>query len=85
MWAYDLNDLAAVKAGKKRPWSLKPYGVWPLKLPIPETQIRLTAVTIDPATRRIYAAQYKGEPYPGGGGGPLIWSIDVKVGSPAPQ
>ena len=84
IWAYDLNDLAAVKAGRKRPWQVLPYGVWPLKLPMPETQIRLSAVTIDPAARRIYAAQYKGEPYSGGGGGPLIWSIDVKIGSSAP-
>jgi len=27
-WVYDANDLAAVKAGKKKPWHLRPYAVW---------------------------------------------------------
>ena len=35
VWAYDLNDLAAVKAGTKQPWEVTPYGVWPLTLPTP--------------------------------------------------
>ena len=33
VWAYDLNDFAAVKAGTKQPWEVVPYGVWPLSLP----------------------------------------------------
>lgn len=84
VWAYDLNDLAAVKAGTRQPWDVKPYGVWPLAIPLPQTQRRVSAVTIDPASKRIYISQFKGEPYPGGGGGPLIWSIDVKAGSVQP-
>jgi hypothetical protein len=30
VWAYDANDLVAVKQGKKDPWNLRPYAVWPL-------------------------------------------------------
>jgi hypothetical protein len=30
VWAYDLNDLAAVKAGQKRPWDVVPYATWEL-------------------------------------------------------
>jgi hypothetical protein len=30
VWAYNLNDLAAVKAGKKRPWTVTPYATWEL-------------------------------------------------------
>jgi hypothetical protein len=29
-WAYDAGDLAAVKAGKKRPWDVRPYATWEL-------------------------------------------------------
>lgn len=84
IWAYKLSDLAAVKAGTKQPWEVLPYGVWPLNIPMPQTQVRLTSVGFNPATNRIYATQYKGEPYPGGGGGPVIWSIDVKIGGSTP-
>ena len=37
VWAYDANDLAAVKAGQKQPWEVKPYAVWPFSLPFGET------------------------------------------------
>src|SRR4029078_10931964 len=33
MWAYDLNDLTAVKNGTKQPWEVQPYGVWPVSVP----------------------------------------------------
>src|SRR5262249_33765576 len=28
VWAYDANDLAAVRQGKKQPWQVQPYDVW---------------------------------------------------------
>lgn len=30
VWAYDANDLLAVKRGKKDPWNIKPYAIWTL-------------------------------------------------------
>lgn len=33
VWAYDLNDLAAVKAGTKNPYDVLPYALWDLNLP----------------------------------------------------
>jgi hypothetical protein len=85
VWAYDLNDCAAVKAGQKQPWDVKPYGVWPIDLPINHNfQVRFSSVAIDPVTRRIYAAQYKGESTATGDGQPIIWNFDPKVGTPAP-
>jgi hypothetical protein len=85
VWAYDLNDLAAVKAGTKQPWDVKPYGVWPIDLPINhKLQVRFSSVAIDPSTGRIYAAQYKGEVSPDGGGPPIIWAFDANVSTPAP-
>jgi hypothetical protein len=33
VWAYDANNLAAVRSGQLQPWSVKPYAVWQLNLP----------------------------------------------------
>ena len=33
VWAYDLNDLASVKAGTKQPWEIAPYNRWDLDIP----------------------------------------------------
>jgi hypothetical protein len=56
-WAYDLNDLAAVKAGKKAPWDVRPYGVWPFDVPTPEPSKRIGGVGFDAARRLLYVAQ----------------------------
>ena len=57
IWAYDLNDWAAVKAGKKRPWQVVPYAVWPLTLPTPEPTVRLGGVGYDAQRQTLYIAQ----------------------------
>lgn len=61
MWAYDLNDWAAVRAGKKDPWEVKPYGVWPFDLPFPEPNTRVAGVAFDRATRRLFVAQMEAD------------------------
>lgn len=55
VWAYDANDLVAVKNGQKRPWDPVPYAAWQLALPFPSTEIG--GATWDPTTRRIYLSQ----------------------------
>jgi hypothetical protein len=57
MWAYDLNELAEVRAGRRDPWSVKPYGVWPFELPFPEPSVRIGGVAYDAARQRIFIAQ----------------------------
>jgi hypothetical protein len=57
IWAYDLNDFAAVKAGVKQPWDVVPYGVWPLTLPTPSNEVRLGGASYDAATQTLYVAQ----------------------------
>ena len=57
MWAYDLSELAEVRAGRRDPWSVKPYGVWPFDLPTAEPGVRIGGVAYDPARQRIYVAQ----------------------------
>lgn len=57
IWAYDLNDWAAVRAGTRDPWSVKPYGVWPFELPFPEPGVRIGGVAYDAAGRRLLVSQ----------------------------
>jgi len=57
IWAYDLNDFAAVKAGTKQPWEVVPYGVWPFDLPTPEASVRIGGIGYDPATQRLFVSQ----------------------------
>jgi hypothetical protein len=62
IWAYDLNDLAAVKAGTKQPWEVVPYGVWPLNLPTPEATVQLGGVGYDAQRQLLYVSQLRADP-----------------------
>jgi hypothetical protein len=53
VWAYDANDLAAVKAGQKQPYQVMPYAVWPLDASFQDIQ----GVAYDPAAQRLYVSQ----------------------------
>lgn len=55
IWAYDVNDLIAVKNGTKHPWENVPYAVWNPTLPTAGRQI--ISAAYDPLTRRIFVAQ----------------------------
>lgn len=57
IWAYDLNDFAAVKAGTKQPWEVVPYGVWPFELPTPEASVRMGGIGYDAANQLLYVSQ----------------------------
>lgn len=79
-WAYDLNEFAAVNAGLKKPWEVKPYGLWPLKLPIANAAFRMGGVTIDMTSKRVYLAQSFGDI----ASRPVIHAIDIKTGGNVP-
>lgn len=55
IWAYDASDLAAVKAGRKLPWSIQPYGRWPLQLPF--GGFNVVGASYDPSTNRLFVSQ----------------------------
>ena len=57
IWAYDLNDFVAVKEGRKQPWEVLPYGVWPFELPVPEPRARLGGVAYDADRQILYVSQ----------------------------
>jgi hypothetical protein len=61
IWAYDLNDFAAVKAGTKQPWDVVPYGVWPLNLPTPESTMELGGVGYDAQRQILYVSQMRAD------------------------
>ena len=58
VWAYDAAQLRAVRRGRKRPWQVKPYATWRLRLPFGSGQIGGAAY--DPARRLVYVSQQYG-------------------------
>jgi hypothetical protein len=73
VWAYDANDLAAVKAGRTQPWDVRPYATWPLDLPFAINNAHLNGAAYDPETGRIFVAQAFGD-----GDRPLIHVLRVR-------
>ena len=57
IWAYDLNDFAAVKNGTKQPWEVEPYGVWPISFPTDEPTVLSGGVGYDAANQVLYLSQ----------------------------
>jgi len=62
VWAYDANDLAAVKARRRSPWEVQPYATWPLALPFssPGSAV-LNGAAYDPRSGRIFVSQGYGD------------------------
>jgi hypothetical protein len=58
VWAYDAAQLAQVRAGARKPWTVKPYAVWTLRLPFGSP--RIGGVAYDAATGRIFVSQQYG-------------------------
>jgi hypothetical protein len=54
VWAYDLQELAAVKNGSKQAWDVKPYAMWPLNLPFADAAHMIEGAAFDPATSRLF-------------------------------
>ncbi|MGE3491236.1 MAG: hypothetical protein AB7N29_14615 [Vicinamibacterales bacterium] len=86
IWAYDLNDLAAVKAGTKQPWDVVPYGVWPFALPTPEPMVRIGGIGYDSSRQIIYVSQLLAD-QDGYGYRPLIHALKIgnTTGAPMPS
>lgn len=54
VWAYDANDLVAVRNGQRAPESLQPYAVWSFETPFSGGTNLIGGAAWDPNTRRIY-------------------------------
>jgi hypothetical protein len=79
VWAYDANDLIAVKSGAKNPWDPRPYALWTLNLPLTDSCVSTGGVAYDPANNRIFLSQ----PY-GDAAFPLIHVLNVGMSSTTP-
>ena len=72
VWAYDASALAAVRAGRLRPWQVRPYAAWTLKLPFGSS--RIGGAAYDPARGTIYLSEQFGN-----GTDPVILVFRVRV------
>jgi hypothetical protein len=73
VWAYDANELVAVKNGTKNAYDVVPYAVWNLDASFKDIQ----GVGYDAATRRLYISQTFGD-----GEQPLIRVYQVAFSAP---
>lgn len=55
VWAYSAARLRAVRKGRIRPWQVKPYATWKLRLPFGSA--RIGSAAYDSAAGRIYVSQ----------------------------
>jgi hypothetical protein len=78
IWAYDLNDFAAVKAGKKQPWDVKPYGVWALDQLSGEVGTGIGGLGYDSARQTIYVSQLNANRVGCCGSLPVVHAFTVK-------
>jgi hypothetical protein len=88
VWAYDANELVAVKNGTTAAWAVAPYATWELVMP------RLAGISAfegiqgvgyDPATQRLYVAQRKGDDSRVWGVSLIhVWHVTVPAVGPAP-
>jgi hypothetical protein len=79
IWAYDVNDLIAVKNGTKLPWHPTPYAIIPLprQSGLPDVSGVTGGSAYDPATQRLYFVDWTAE----GNGYPLIHVYSINVSS----
>jgi len=74
VWAYDANDLLAVKKGSRRQYQPQPYAVWTFNLPFEHARSThfLGGAAYDPQKQQIYLSQRGGD-----GSGPVIHVFKV--------
>lgn len=78
IWAYNANDLAAVRAGTKQPYSVTPYATWELSdFGNVNQDFATGGAAYDAATGRVYLYEVGGD-----GDLPLIRVYKVGGGSP---
>jgi PKD repeat protein len=91
VWAYNANDLLAVKQGTLQPWQVQPYDVWNFQFPIASNYAGngtaenvIGGVAFDPSTDRLYVSLL-GADNQDGPSLPLIYVFQVNVPSGPPS
>jgi len=57
VWAYDANDLLAVKNGAKQPWDPRPYAIWTLSEMNSSGSATISGAVYDSTTGKLYITQ----------------------------
>jgi hypothetical protein len=82
VWAYDANDLVAVRRGRLAAHRVQPYAVWNFSLPREDSgQHLIGGAAYDPATRLLYVSQQCAY----GDCAPLVHAFELRVGTPDRQ
>lgn len=58
VWAYDANELAVVKSGRRQPWDVRPYATWQLPS---LAGFEITGAAYDGDTDRIFVTEAYGD------------------------
>ena len=78
VWAYDADDLLAVKQGQKNMWDVTPYATWDLSLPITTLGHDVGGAAYDPSTQTIYLSEKGADPGGGYFSGPIVYAFKVQ-------
>jgi len=82
VWAYDANDMLAVKNGSKSPWSITPYATWELSQPGNVSQdFGIGGAAYDPQTGRIFVVRKGDDAVPT----VFVYEVDNSKQSAAPN
>lgn len=83
IWAYDANDLLAVKNGTEQSWQVQPYGVWTFSLPFDDTtgMMDIGGAAFDPQTGNVYVSQLCAD----ANCTPVIHVFNIDISSLAPN
>ncbi len=57
IWAYDIDDFAAVRSGTRASWTIRPTSVMNFDFPTPDASKYLGGTAFDPSTGRLYISQ----------------------------
>jgi hypothetical protein len=80
VWAYDANNLAAVRSGQLQPWSVKPYAVWQLNLPYGGFGAACElAAAYDAVSGRIFLSQTRSGADPIDGALPIVHVFKIQI------
>jgi hypothetical protein len=84
VWAYDANDLLAVKQGTRMSWEPRPYAIWDLSLPMATSWHTMPGATYDPQTQTLFMVQAFGPTDPAYGF-PVVHVYAIGDGPDAPR
>jgi hypothetical protein len=81
VWAYDVRDLARVRAGALRPEQVRPYATWRLSLPFERAgdDHATEGIAYDPGRRRLYLVHAGAGEF----GEPIVHAFEVRAAEPA--